>query len=144
MATQPKTAKGWRLLEHTADIRLEVVGGTIEDLFVNAAKGFAELVSEPRDVAPYVELDLRLQAEVIDDLLVDWLRELLFLHETRGFVFVQPEFFELAGTTLRTRFLGRELEDDEVPRFDVKAVTYHDVSVDRTDQGYVSRIVFDI
>lgn len=144
MTNQPTDDRPWRLLEHTADIRLEVRGATIEDLFVNAALGLAALLAEYREVEPHREEDLLLEAETIDDLLVDWLRELLYLHETTGFVFLHAAGLELTGTAVKARVLGREMDPEEVPPSVIKAVTYHDVSVERTDRGYVTRVVFDI
>ncbi|MDQ7782101.1 MAG: archease [Desulfomonilaceae bacterium] len=139
-----KADRGWRLLEHTADIRLEIEGETLEGLFINAAKGFAQLVSEPRESLPTEEATVNLEAETVNDLLVDWLRELQFLNQTEGFVFLDAQDVEISGASFKARVLGRRLDSEELPPFDIKAVTYHDMSIERTKQGYVTRIVFDI
>jgi len=144
MTNRKKIDQKWRLLEHTADIRLEVEGETVEELFINAAKGFTQLVAEPLESAGSEEADVCLEAETVDDLLVDWLRELLFLNQTQSLVFVDAHPVVLSGATLKARILGRKLGSDELPPFDIKAVTYHDMSIERTAQGYVTRVVFDI
>ncbi len=144
MTSGKKIDQGWRHLEHTADIRLEVVGETLEELFLNAARGFTRLTAEPLEAESSEEVDVRLEAETVDDLLVDWLRELLFLNQTEGFVFLDAQEMELTGASFKARLLGRKLAADELPPFEIKAVTYHDMSVERTAQGYVTRIVFDI
>lgn len=144
MTNRTKADQGWRLLEHTADIRLEVKGGTIEELFVNAARGFTELVAEPLESAVSEEVEVCLEAETVDDLLVDWLRELLFLNQTEGFVFIAAQNVELSGASFKVRLIGRRLGSDELPPFDIKAVTYHDMSIEHTSEGYVTRVVFDI
>ncbi|MFH1112956.1 MAG: archease [Pseudomonadota bacterium] len=144
MMKSEKTDQGWRLLEHTADIRLEVEGETIEELFINAARGFAQLVAEAPAAESSEEIDVRLEAETVDDLLVDWLRELLFLNQTESFVFLEAQDIAVSGASLKARLLGRKFADDELPPFEIKAVTYHDMTIERTERGYVTRIVFDI
>ena len=144
MANRTAGDPRWKLLEHTADIRLEVRGATVEDLFVNAAEGFAELVAERRDTAPRREVFLSIEAETIDDLLVDWLREILYLHETSGFVCIAAEVTDLTQNALNARLRGRTKGLEERGPFVIKAVTYHDVSVEKTEGGFVARVVFDI
>ncbi len=144
MTSRKKIDRGWRLLEHTADIRLEVLGETVEQLFINAARGFTDLVAEATELAPSEEVDVSLEAETVDDLLVDWLRELLYLNQAENFVFIDAQDVELTGASFKARILGRKLGSNELPPFDIKAVTYHDMSVERTTQGYMTRIVFDI
>jgi len=123
---------------------MEVEGASLGELFVNAAEGLRGLISEPRDAAPESELDLALEADTTEDLLVDWLRELLFLHEVQELVPVHAEILNLSPTSLKARVFFRKREPEEIPPFEIKAVTYHGLCIERTDQGYVTRIVFDV
>ncbi len=137
---------GWRLLDHTADIRMEAVGSTLEDLFLNAAQGLATLLTPDSgsDTADRREIDVELEADAVEDLLIDWLREILFLHEAEDFALLRVETRELTEGRLKARLVGRTLQEDEEPGEEIKAVTYHALSVEKTQQGYTTRIVFDI
>jgi SHS2 domain-containing protein len=139
-----KIDPGWRLLEHTADIRMEVRGITKEELFLNAARGFTSLLERESGGRPDIELALRLEADNIEELLVDWLRELLYRHETQGFILISAEIEEVSDTYLKAKLAGRTRVPEEEPELEIKAVTYHGLSVQKNDAGYVVTIVFDI
>ena len=95
MTKEPtKIDVGWTLLEHTADIRMAVHGSSMRELFINAAQGFTNLLAPESRGLSDTDLTLRLEADSIEELLVDWLRELLFHHETRGFILVSADIEE--------------------------------------------------
>jgi SHS2 domain-containing protein len=140
--TPRKADRRWKLLEHTADLRIEVCGDDTRELFLNAAQALTELLGRPRDMAPETNLEVTLDSPGPEELLVDWLRELFFYNDTRGMVLDRAEFLEFSDTSLRARlFMGRRTEEPEV---DIKGVTYHGISVEKSDQGYCARVVFDI
>jgi SHS2 domain-containing protein len=139
-----KNDPGWRLLEHTADIRMEVHGSSLGELFLNAARGFTNLlVLEPQG-RPDTELELLLKADNVEELLVDWLRELLFHHQTHDFILVSADIEEISDTIVKAKVAGRTRGRDEEPEIEIKAVTYHGLSVQKNDTGYAVTIVFDI
>jgi SHS2 domain-containing protein len=139
-----KTDAGWTLLEHTADIRMAVHGSSREELFLNSARGFTNILAPESRGLPDTHLELHLKADSIEELLVDWLRELLFHHETRGFILVSADIEELSDTTLTAKLAGRTRGPEEEPEVEIKAVTYHQLSVHKNETGYDVTIVFDI
>jgi protein archease len=143
MSKSRKADKGWTVLDHTADVRIEVRGSDLKELFSNAARAFVELAAPGVPSGSDTELDVFLGADTVEELLVDWLRELLFLKETRGFVPVESRFIEISQNAIKARLMGR-LGCRETGGTEVKAVTYHGLSVQKRDGGYVSKIVFDI
>jgi len=144
MKNPRKAEQGWRLLDHTADLRIEVYGASREELMLNAAAALARVLDPEPENPPDRELDIVLEGEVGEELLVDWLREILFQSETRGFVLVKAEIVELAGSALKARLLGVTRPPDTRPAEEIKGVTYHGLSIEETEAGYVARIVFDI
>jgi SHS2 domain-containing protein len=145
MTKEPtKTDVGWTLLDHTADIRMAVHGSSVGELFLNAAQGFTSLLTRESRGLPDTDLEFSLEADNIEELLVDWLRELLFHHETRGFILVSTDIKELSETTLKAKLTGRTRGPEEEPEIEIKAVTYHGLSVHKNDTGYDVTIVFDI
>jgi SHS2 domain-containing protein len=145
MTKEPtKIDVGWTLLDHTADIRLAVHGSSVGELFLNAARGFTSLLTRESRGLPDTDLEFRLEADNIEELLVDWLRELLFHHETRGFILVSADIKELSETTLRANLAGRTRGPEEEPEIEIKAVTYHGLFVQKNETGYAVTIVFDI
>ncbi|MBI4961930.1 MAG: archease [Desulfomonile tiedjei] len=139
-----KADPGWKLLDHTADIRMEVRGKTLEGLFLNAADGLVNLLAPDPRAETDTELDVVLDSDNAENLLVDWLREILFYNQTRDFIPVQTEVVELSDKLLRAKLVGGVRLSEEEAVAEIKAVTYHGLSITKNDQGYVARIVFDI
>jgi len=129
-------------LNHTADVGIRAYGATVEELFVNAAVGMFSLIVELETVKPRGEVEVRVTAEDLETLMVNWLQELLFLHETQHLVFcdfdVAIEKLDLTG---RARGEAIDKRRHEL-KLAVKAVTYHRLKVD-PEKG-VAEIIFDI
>jgi SHS2 domain-containing protein len=128
-------------VEHTADIAIRVRGRDLAELFANAAYGMASQLGDPDAVKPTVEQLVELEAYDEETLLVSWLGELLYLGEREGCVFTDFDVLELAPTRLRAVARG-----GSVQRYDrhIKAVTFSDLEILRTGDGYETTIVFDV
>ena len=135
----------WELLDHTADVRLFVRGDDITDLFITAARALSELligVVRP-DTIEY--RTIRAEGEGFEELLVDWLREILFLLQGEGIIVVEHDIIEIDGAHLEAQ-CGCAAFDQETMsvKTDIKAITYHDLSVIEDDRGVSARIVCDV
>jgi SHS2 domain-containing protein len=128
-------------LEHTADLALRVVAASIEALFATAARAMFSQLADPALVAPSARHEVDLEAPDQESLLVEWLNELLYLHETLREVYVEFAFDELSATRLRATITGGEPAET----FDIiKGATYHDLSIQKTEDGLAATIVFDV
>ena len=74
-------------IDHTADVGIRAYGRTLGELFANAAEGMFSLIAELDTVKPVGEIEIRLTAEDPPTLLLRWLSELLYVHETRHLLF---------------------------------------------------------
>jgi SHS2 domain-containing protein len=124
---------------------MEFTGRTLKDLFLNACMGLTSVLSgEPSGTASNTGVDVKIEANDIEELLVNWLREILFLSQVRGFVTTEARFFTISPSALDASLSGRTIEDGDPPEIEIKAVTYHGLSVERGDQGYTAKVIFDI
>ena len=128
-------------IEHTADVGIRAYGRTASELFENAAAGMFSLIADLSAVQPVGEEEVRLQAESLPELLVRWLSEILFLHETQKVLF--SEFHvRIRGRTLEGRARGETIDKRRHElKLAIKAVTYHRLSVD-VEKG-VAEVIFD-
>ncbi|MEW6351380.1 MAG: archease [Thermodesulfobacteriota bacterium] len=136
--------EGWKLLEHTADLRIEFRGRTLGELFLHAGLGLTQELVGRSVPGGSVEISVKLDADAVEELLVDWLREVLFLHTTRGFVMTGASFSAISEHAVDAVLFGRPMERGDAGEIEVKAVTYHGISVEQGDDGYTARVVFDI
>ncbi|MBI2845622.1 MAG: archease [Chloroflexi bacterium] len=132
-------------LEHTADLAIRVWGKDLPELFANAAYGMFSLMVEVDKLGTEAEHIVSLQAVDREALLVDWLSELLTLHDThrqayREFL-IRNLFLDEEGAKLEAIALGGKIEGVKIV---IKGVTYHDLHIEETPQGYTTALVFDI
>ena len=133
------------LFEHTADVGLRVRADDLGTLFAEAGRALLEaLVDAPDAVMPAEEASFSLEAERLDDLLHDWLAELLYAFHARRMVFAQFDV-EIDPPRLRARARGEHLD----PRRhrvggEIKAVTYHGLCLQREDGGWLAEAILDL
>ncbi len=139
-----KTEKGWRCLDHIADIRMEASGSNLTELFLHAAQGLTELLSPGEHVPAEREVELALEAGSAEELLVDWLREIHFANTTRGLVLVKTHITEITDTSLKALLSFAVRPPEKAPDIDIKGVTYHGLAIEKTDRKYLARVIFDI
>jgi SHS2 domain-containing protein len=140
----------WRTVEHTADLAIEVEAPSLEGLFEAAGHGLTGVLlgSEAGRVqaagAAAVRRELALEAPDREALLVEWLRELLFVQVSEGLLFAGAEIEELGDTRLVARAAFRPPTNVAAVARELKGVTYHDLEVSRRGDGWFGRIVFDL
>ncbi len=121
----------YRLLDHTADALVEAFGETLSERFANAAYALFDQITDVRAVKPVGEVRVVVSADSTEQLLVDFLQELLFLHDTDNYVFSEFEV-EIMGTNLEAVARGEEFDPSRHPkRAVVKGVTYHNLKLDK-------------
>ena len=129
-------------IEHTADVGIRAYGRTLDELFANAAEGMFSLIADLSKVRPVGEAEVRLTAEDIPTLLLRWLTELLYVHETDRLLFSSCEA-KVTGTSLVGRARGEAIDKSRHElKLAIKAVTRHRLTVDPA-KG-VAEVIFDI
>ncbi len=137
--------KDYEFFDHTADIGLHLSGNSLEALFANAAKGLAELLVEDSPIQATETRPIALKAPAVEDLLLGWLKELLFWFNTDRFLASACRFDILTTTTLQGTVLGERFHPKRHTQgVEVKGVTYHQLTVEPTQTGWEARVIFDI
>lgn len=135
---------GWEALEHTADVGIRATGPDLRSTFAWATRGLLEIVGvwEPADV-PERDVELEVEARDLEALLVDWLSEVLYVQDSDDVVVASIELSGPRGTSLSGR-LGVAARVRDAEGTQVKAVTYHKVSVTERPEGWVAEVYLDI
>ena len=134
--------KGYREVPHTADVALEVWGRDLPELFRHAAQGLFSLLAPAKPEAPIsASREVHLAAPDWETLLVDWLNELLALHDEYGESYITfdlslPHPYQLTARLGATRAF--------TPGIGIKAATFHDLTIRQEPGGYHTVVVFDV
>lgn len=132
----------YEVLEHTADVGVKAYGDRVETIFANAAWGMFDLMTDATTVEPRGEVKVRVESQDLESLLVDWLTELLFIHETEE-VYLSEFTVAIEDLLLEATVRGETIDPDRHPaELLVKAVTYHMIEVN-PQEGYAV-VIFDI
>jgi len=159
----------YEIFDHTADLGLRIRAASLDRLFEEAAEAlFAVLVVHLDQVQPAQQKTLRLQAGTLEDLLHDWLSELLVLFALEKLVGRQfavqldrqqvpvagpPE--TMASLMGQPIYLTQEVLDATIwgdrldparhhPGPEVKAVTYHGLRVEQHPDGWLAQVILDL
>jgi SHS2 domain-containing protein len=141
----------YRFLEDiaTADIAFEARGETLEEVFTAAAEATMNVMIESLDsIEPRQLRKFDLENAELDMLLFDFLQELIFFKDSETLLLRVAEMrIERQESSYKLKALtqGESLDPDRhEQRVDVKAVTLHRFRLEKTPQGWVSKIILDI
>lgn len=139
---------GYAFIDHTADVAADLSGASIGDIFASAAQALTDTITDIATVQAAVTELVTLEAPTAEDLLVDWLNELLYRFEVRNLLVSNAEVrVEESGGRYRlgATISGEPFDPDRHPsRVLVKSATYHGLHVTRDGDTWRARIVFDI
>ncbi len=130
----------YKIIPHTADLRIEVAGNNLSELFINSANALFS-VAEADLRNEQVTHQIQISAETPEDLLVDFLNELIFLSDTHNEVYNDIIIGKINETSLDAELRGFKVKSFKL---DIKAATYHGLAIQKTKDGYKTQIVFDI
>ncbi len=134
----------FREFEHTGDLGIELEAPTRGELFRRAAVAIAALLVETAGVAEIEDRQIAVEAETDPDLMHDLLTELLALFTVEGFIW-RGARVEEAGRWLRVTLRGEPFDPARHAfRGEIKAVTYHQLTVENSPGGWRSRVIFDV
>ena len=137
--------KSYELIEHTADVGVRAYGETIGDAFAHAAVAMFDLITDSSPIKQTGAFRIKLETSDLEQLLVDWLSELLYLHDAEDLVFgrFDVRVHEL-NASLEAMVYG-ETFSSAVHKMgmQIKAVTYHMVNV-QVGSPCVAQVLFDI
>lgn len=138
-------SKRYKVLEHTADLALEVYGGDLKELFHNAAFALFDVVTDLPRVEEKVERAIGLHALDLEGLLVKWLNELLYYHEVEQLLFKRFEIKRLEFGNLEAIAYGEVFREGiHVILTSPKAVTHHKIEVVEGPEGWRARVIIDL
>lgn len=139
----------YRILPHTADGKFQAFGETLEEAFANAALATASLMWDWTKVEPKVRFAVRVRGRDLEQLLVKFLGEVIYLMETRRFLLAGVSGLKIeqeeASYGIEAAFQGDEISGRYEIFGGVKAVTYNDMKIEDGDCGVCTvQVVVDM
>ena len=142
----------YTFFDHTADIGVEIFGRTKKELFANAACALFDILIQTIDNKSKTSRGTKGRIKIrtvdgadVEDLLINFLRELLYLFNGTGWVVDHCEIVECSNKRLVAHLWVEPYNKKKhVMKTEIKAVTYHGLSVERIKNGWKARVIFDV
>jgi SHS2 domain-containing protein len=137
----------YKFLDHTADVKFQAFGNTLEEAFVSSFYALKETICGKIEVKKHIKKELLIEGTDISNVLYKFLEEFLFLLDSEGFLVSEIEKIDLneKENKLKVIVLGDKSENYTFTN-DVKAITYNNMSIEFDDQTkkYVLQVVLDV
>jgi SHS2 domain-containing protein len=134
-----------REIQHTADVGFQVEAPTRDGCFERAALALADVIADTSTVVPRERRELRVAGDDAESRLHELLHSVLLLAQVEGFLVSAAEVSAAGACTLRAVVAGERYDPARHHlRGEVKAVTWHQLCVEPTGDGWRARVILDV
>lgn len=136
---------GYEYFDHTGDIGIRVYGQTMSELFDHARMALLEIIIEPDLIHPLIEKRIVIENNGWERLLVSWLNEFLYLFEAEGWLCRECRIEVLNEKRIEAIGSGEQFDPERHEiKTEIKAVTYHQLAIEKRDHQWQTNIIFDV
>jgi SHS2 domain-containing protein len=132
--------KKFEYLEHPADLKVRAFGKTLAELFINAAQALTNFLYEVKEAQIIKTEIIEISADNLENLLMNWLAEILYLSDANHLACVD---FKITSMDEK-KIMAEVGMTKALPKDDIKAITYSELSVKKVDGGWEAVFVCDI
>ncbi len=131
----------FKFLEHTADIKFQAYGISLEKAFENSALAMFSTMYDGK-IKVKIKKKIEVEGKDLEALLYNFLEELLILFDTEGF-FLSKIKVKITDKKLKAEIFGDYAANYKV-HIDVKAVTYNEMFVKQEKGKWATQVVLDV
>ncbi len=135
----------YKFLEHTADVKFQAFGKTIEKAYKNSGLALKESVCGKLKINKKIKKKIEISGEDFESLLYNFLEEFLYLLDAENFLLSKIEKVKIDKKIFS---LTASLTGDNAANYkftnDVKAVTYNEMFVKKLKEKWVAQVVLDV
>lgn len=135
----------YRLTDHTADFGVQAYGRTLAQVFEHAAFALYDLITDTGILIGNQTMPLAVTGDDPDDLMMNWLRELLYLWSGSERLVKSAKIQKMTAYEINAILCYDRYDPEKhVIKNEIKAVTYHQIQVERLPRGWEARVIFDV
>jgi SHS2 domain-containing protein len=137
--------KRYEIIDHTADIGLRAYGKDLKQLFTNAAVGMFGILADLKNVRAKEQLAIKVEAPNTEELFLSWLGELLYQYNSKGIIFKEFSIETLSEKAVSAKVVGEKVDlKRHRLKTEIKAVTYHQLRVQKVKDAWQAEVIFDV
>ncbi len=132
----------YEFLEHTGDIKFKTYGKTLNEVFENSILAVAEYISRGKKIKSAKGRVIDVSGEDLESLFYNFLDEIIYLIDAEDFVSTKAKIIT-RGFNLHAELFGDNASNYE--NLDhIKAATYAEMHIKKTDKGWEAQAVLDV
>ena len=140
-----ETQKKYRLTRNQSELAVRVVGDSQADLFANSATALFDVMADIERIEIKEQIPLEVEGTDRDDLMVNWMRELLYLYQGSGYLLREFKIREVKDTIVKAEVCGEKIDPDrhEIKQ-EIGAVAFHKSRMQKTGNQWIAQVIFEI
>ncbi len=140
-----ETPKNYRVTARQSELAVRVVGNSQAELFANSAFALFDVMTDVEKIEVKERMPLEVEGADRDDLLVNWMRELLYLYQGSGFMLKEFIIREVKDTIVKAEVCGEKIDPDrhEVKQ-EISAVAYNQSRMQKTGNQWIAQLIFEL
>lgn len=133
----------FKIIDHTADVGIEIVGETPEDIFIQAYKGLYKLYGLKFGPLQQDE-KFNFKADTLEELLIKFLNELIY------YISVKNKYWNIESLKIEKENKGYRMEVKGKTgsvvsiETEIKAATYHNLVIRKNQKELKTTVIFDV
>jgi SHS2 domain-containing protein len=137
--------KNYRLTTRQSELAVRVVGNSQAELFANSAFALFDVMTDVDKIEIKEQLPLEVEGVDRDDLLVNWMRELLYLYQGSGYMLKEFRIRDVKDTVVKAEVCGEKIDPDrhEIQK-EISAVAYNQGRMQKTGNQWTAQLIFEI
>jgi SHS2 domain-containing protein len=138
-----KTQKKFKFLEHTADVKFQAFGNSLEKVFENSALALKEIICGKIKIKENKEVIIKVKGKDFESLLYNFLEEIIYLLDAKKFIISKINHIEIKNFKLKAILIGDKASNYKFNN-GVKAITYNEMFVKHKGKNWISQVVIDV
>lgn len=139
------TQNKYRITNHQNELAVRITGNSQADLFVNSAVALFDVMADVEKVEVKERLPLEVEGDDRDELIVNWLRELLYLYQSGGYLLKEFKITEVKDTVVKAEVCGEKTDPDrhEIKQ-EIATVAEHKSRMKKTGNQWIAQVIFEL
>jgi len=135
----------YRLTRRQSELAVRVTGNSQADLFANSAFALFDVMADVDKIEVKERINLEVEGTDRDDLMVNWMRELLYLYQGSGYLLRECNIGEVKDTIVKAEVCGEKIDPDrhEVKQ-EIGAVAFHKSRMEKTGNQWTAQVIFEL
>jgi len=135
----------YKYIDHTSDLGVRIYGKDLAELFANGLFTIFDNILDLNKILIKETKKIEISSATLEELLIDWFRELLFIFATEYFVAKEVKNIKVENNKLYAEIAGEKFDPKRHNiKIEIKTPTYHMFNIKKTNSGYIATVIFDV